>query len=116
LSRNAYRTRPCRDKPRLAKRDAPGQDTGRAQGHLSSYLLRGAPGERHRAMCKSDRKWCDTHGGVLDKHQTHTLRRTSQETHMLTLRNPGQTGNATMTRKQHVAKKSDGDIVAYTCI
>jgi hypothetical protein len=25
------RTRPCRDKPRLAKRGAAGQDTGRAQ-------------------------------------------------------------------------------------
>jgi hypothetical protein len=31
------RTRPCRDKPRLATRDAPGQDTGGAQGNLSSY-------------------------------------------------------------------------------
>jgi hypothetical protein len=29
----------------LDQRDAPGQDTGRSQGHLSSYLLGGAPGE-----------------------------------------------------------------------
>jgi hypothetical protein len=28
------------------QRDAPGQDTGRLQGHLSSYLLGGTPGER----------------------------------------------------------------------
>jgi hypothetical protein len=41
-------------------RDAPGQDTGRSQGHLSSYLLGGAPGERHRARCKTDSRGCDT--------------------------------------------------------
>ncbi len=33
------RTRPCRDKSRLAKRDAPAQDTGRLQGHLGSFPL-----------------------------------------------------------------------------
>jgi hypothetical protein len=32
---------------------------------LSSYLLGGAPGERHRAICKADRKGCDTHGTKL---------------------------------------------------
>jgi hypothetical protein len=42
-----YRTRPCRDKPRLARHDMSGQDTGRARSHLGSYLLGGAPGEIH---------------------------------------------------------------------
>jgi hypothetical protein len=59
IEESLYRTRSCRDKPRLAKRDAPGQDTGRSQGHLRSCLL-GAPGERHQASCKIDRQWCDT--------------------------------------------------------
>jgi hypothetical protein len=36
------RTRPYGDKPRLLKRDAPGEDTNREQGHLSSH-----PIERH---------------------------------------------------------------------
>jgi hypothetical protein len=31
------------------QRDAPGRNTSRAQGYLSSYLRGGAPGERHRA-------------------------------------------------------------------
>jgi hypothetical protein len=60
LRNRLYRTRPCRDKPRIAKRDVPGQDTGTSQGHLSSYLLGGAPGERHRALCKTE-SHCATH-------------------------------------------------------
>jgi hypothetical protein len=52
------------------QRDALGQDTGRSQGHLSSYLLGGAPGERHRARCKLDSRGCDTHCGGLDERPT----------------------------------------------
>jgi hypothetical protein len=94
------------------QRDAPGQDTGRSQGHLSSYLLGGAPEERHRAICKTDSKYCVTHGGVLDEHQTQTLRRTSQETRRATLGDPGQTGNSTMTRNQLVRRMPDGNRTA----
>jgi hypothetical protein len=65
----------------------PRQDTGRSQGHLSSCLLGGAPGERHRAMCKTDRQWCDTPGGVLNKRQTQIPRRTGQTSHRTTLCN-----------------------------
>jgi hypothetical protein len=54
------------------QRDAPGQDTGRSQGHLGSYLLGGAPGERHRAICNSDTTGCDTHGGGLDEQVKDT--------------------------------------------
>jgi hypothetical protein len=79
---------------------------------LSSYLLRGAPEERHRAPCKTDRKWCDTHGGVPDERQTQTLRRTGQQTHRATLGNPGQTGNATMPRNQLVGTKPKGNRTA----
>jgi hypothetical protein len=99
-----YRTRPCRDKPRSAKRDAPGQDTSGAQRHLSSYFLGGVPRERHRAMYKTDSKWCDKYGGELDNRQTQTLRRTGQEAHKATLSKPGQTRNARMTRNQHCQK------------
>jgi hypothetical protein len=87
--------------------DAPGKDTGRPQGHLSSYLVGGAPWERHRAICKSDSKGCDAHGGGLDERPTQTLR-TGQETHRATVGSPGQTGNATVTRDQLVEKKPDG--------
>jgi hypothetical protein len=34
------------------QRDAPGQDTGLSEGHLSSYLLGGAPGPRGEAPGK----------------------------------------------------------------
>jgi hypothetical protein len=40
--RTLYTHKACRDKPRLAKRDAPGQDTGSSQGQLSSYTMGGA--------------------------------------------------------------------------
>jgi hypothetical protein len=80
--------------------EAPGQDTGRSQGHLSSYFEGGAPRERHRAICKTDSKLCDTHGGELHEHQTQTLIRTGQETHRATPGKPGQTGNATITKNQ----------------
>jgi hypothetical protein len=73
------------------QRDAPGQDTGRSQGHLSSYLLGGVPGERHRARCKTDSRGCDTHCGGLDEHPKQNLRRTGQETHKATVGSPGQT-------------------------
>jgi hypothetical protein len=96
-----YRTRSCRDKPRLAKRDTPGQDTGRSQGHLSSCLLGGAPGKRHRAICKKDRQRCDTPGWELDKCQAQIPRRTGQTSHRTTLCNPEQTRDAT-TRSPHV--------------
>jgi hypothetical protein len=56
------RTRPCRDKPRLAKRNALGQDTGRAQGNLTVdplgtpvRTMGGVPGSRHRGMIETDR-------------------------------------------------------------
>jgi hypothetical protein len=88
------------------QRDASGQDTGSSQGHLSSYLLVGAPGERHQGICMAGREGCDTHGVVLDKRQTQTLRRTGPETHWATLGNPGQTANATMTTNQHVREKA----------
>jgi hypothetical protein len=38
-----------RGKPHLAEGDGPGLDTGRSQGHLSTYPIGGAPGQRHRA-------------------------------------------------------------------
>jgi hypothetical protein len=79
---------------------------------LRTYLLGGAPGERHQAICKTYSKLCDTHGGVLDERQTQTLIKTGQETHRATLGNPGQTGNATMTRNQLVGKKADRNITA----
>jgi hypothetical protein len=90
------------------QRDAPGQDTGRSQGHLSSYLLGGAPGERHRARCKTASRGCDTHCGGLDECPTHNLRSTGQEIHRATVGSPGQTWNATMTRNQLAEKKPDG--------
>jgi hypothetical protein len=90
------------------QRDAPGQDTGRAQGHLSSYLLGGAPGKSHRARCKADSRGCDTHCGGLDERPTQKLRSTGQETHGATVGSPGQAGNATMTRNQLVEDKPDG--------
>jgi hypothetical protein len=90
------------------QRDAPGQDTGRSQGHLSSYLLGGAPGERHRARCKSDSTGYDTHRGGPDERPKQNLRSTGQETHWATVGSPGQTGNATMTRNQLVQKKPNG--------
>jgi hypothetical protein len=90
------------------QRDAPGQDTGRPHGHLMSYLLGGAPGERHRARCKTDSRGCDTHCGGLDERPTQNLRSAGQETHRATVGSPGQTGNATMTRNQLVEKKLDG--------
>jgi hypothetical protein len=86
------------------QRDASGQNTGRSQGHLSSYLLGGALGERHRARRKTDSRGCDTHCGG----PTQNLRSTGQETQRATLGSPGQTGNATMTRNQLVEKKPDG--------
>jgi hypothetical protein len=90
------------------QRDAPGQDTGRSQGHLIGYLLGGAPGERHRARCKTDSRGCDTHCGGLDERPTQNPRSTGQETHRATVGRPGQTGNVTMTRNQLVEKKPDG--------
>jgi hypothetical protein len=90
------------------RHDAPGQDTGRSQGHLRSYLLGGAPGERHRARCKADSRGCDTNCGGLDERPTQNLRSTGQETHRATVGSPGQTGNATMTRNQLVEKKPNG--------
>jgi hypothetical protein len=90
------------------QRDAPGQNTGTSQGHLSSYLLGGAPGERHRARCKTDSRGCDTHCGGLHERQTQNLRSTGEETHRATVGSPGQTGNATTTRNQLVEKKPDG--------
>jgi len=87
--------------------DAPGQNTGRAQGYLSSYLRGGAPRERHRAKCETDSRGCDTHCGGLDERPTQNLR-TGQETHRATVGSPGQRGNATMTRSQLVEKKPDG--------
>jgi hypothetical protein len=90
------------------QRDAPGQDTGRAQGHLSSNLRGGAPGERHRARCKSDSRGCDTHCGGQDESPTQKLMSTGQETHGATVGRPGQAGNATMTRNQLVEQKPDG--------
>jgi hypothetical protein len=90
------------------QRDAPGQDTGRSQGHLSTYLLGGALGERHRARCKTDSRGCDTHCGGLDERPTQNLRSTGQETHRATVGSPGQTWNATMTRNQLAEKKADG--------
>jgi hypothetical protein len=92
-----------------SQRDAPGQNTGRSQDHLSSYLLGGAPGDRHRAICKSDGRGCDSHGGELNERPTQTLKRTGQETHRATVGSPGQTGNATITRNQLVEKKPDGN-------
>jgi hypothetical protein len=90
------------------QRGAPGQDPGRTQGHLISYLLGGAPGERHRGGCATDSRGCDTHCGGLDERPTQNLRRTGQETRRATVGSPGQTGNATMTRNQLVEKKLDG--------
>jgi hypothetical protein len=93
------------------QRDAPGQYTGRSQGHLSSYLRRilgGAPGERHRARCKSDSRGCDTHCGGLNERPTQNARSTGQETHRATVGSPGQTANATMTMNQLVERKPDG--------
>jgi hypothetical protein len=90
--------------PSTNQRDAPGclapKDTGRSQGHLSSYLLGGAPGERHRARCKTDSRGCDTHCRGLDERPTQNLRSTGQETHRATVGCPGQTWNTTMTRNQ----------------
>ena len=97
-----YRTRSCRDKPRLAKRDTPGQDTGRPQGHLSSCLLGGAPREKHRATCKIDRQWCDTPGREPDKRQAQIPRRAGQMSHRTTLCNPEQTRDVTTTKNPHV--------------
>ncbi len=90
------------------QRDAPGQDTGRSQGHLSSYLLGGALGKRQRARCKTDSRGCDTHCGGRDERPTQNLRNSGQETHRATVGSPGQTGNATMTRNQLAEKKPDG--------
>jgi hypothetical protein len=42
----------------ISKRDAPGQDTGRAQGNLSSYPLGGALGERHQARFETPLYLC----------------------------------------------------------
>jgi hypothetical protein len=77
------------------QRDEPGQNTGRAQGYLSSDLRGGAPGERHRAKCETDSRGCDTHCGGLDERPTQNLR-TGQETHRATVGIPGQRGNARM--------------------
>jgi hypothetical protein len=90
------------------QRDAPGQNTGRSQRHLSSYLRGGAPGERHRARCETDSRGCDTHCGGLDERPTQNLRSFGQETHMATVGSPGERGNATLTRNQLVEKKPDG--------
>ncbi len=90
------------------QRDAPGQDTGRSQGHLSSYLLGGAPGESHRARCRTDSRGCDTHCGGRDERPTQNLRSTGQETHRATGGSPVQTWNAAMTRNQLAEKKPDG--------
>ncbi len=90
------------------QRDAPGQDTRRSQGHLSSYLLGGGPGERQWARCKSESRGCDTHCGGLDERPTQNLRSAGQETHRAKVGSPRQTGNATMTRNQLVEKKHDG--------
>jgi hypothetical protein len=58
------------------RRDAPGQDTGRSHGHLSTYLLGGAPGERYRARCKSDSRGCDTHcGGQMSRNWSQQMSR-----------------------------------------
>ncbi len=86
------------------QRDAPGQNTGRAEGHLISYLLGGALGERHRAKCKTDSRGCDTHCGGLVERPTQNLRSTGQETHRATVGSPR---NTTMTRNQLVEKKPD---------
>ncbi len=86
--------------------------------HFSSCFLGGAPGERHRATCKTDSTWCDTIGGVVVKRQTQTLRGTGQETHRATLGSPGQTGNATMTTNQAPRKepRRKQNRVAHTTI
>jgi hypothetical protein len=76
LRRKAFQGKAMQRQTSTNQRDAPGQDTGRSQGHLRSYLLGGAPGEKHRAICTADSKGCDTHGGGLNERQTQTLRRT----------------------------------------
>jgi hypothetical protein len=50
------RTRSMQRETSTKQRGAPGQDTGRSQSHLSSYLAGGAPGQRHRTICKTDGK------------------------------------------------------------
>jgi hypothetical protein len=102
-----YRTRPCRDKPRQTNVTRRGKTPARHKA-ISSYLLGGAPGERHRARCKTDSRGCDTHCGGLDERPTQNLRSTGQETHRATVGSPGQTWNATMTGNQLAEKKPDG--------
>jgi hypothetical protein len=108
LRRKALQDKAMQRQTSTNQHDTPGQDTGMSQGHLSSYLLGGAPGERHRARCKSDGRGCDTHCGGLDEPPTQNLRSTGQETHRATVGSPTQTGNATMTRNQLVETKPDG--------
>ena len=107
LMRKALQDKAIQRQTSTNQRDAPGQDTGRSQGHLSTYLLGGALGERHRARCKTDSRGCDTHCGGLDERPTQNLRSTGQETHRATVGSPGQTWNATMTRNQLAEKKPD---------
>jgi hypothetical protein len=107
LRRKALQDKAMQRQTSTNQRGAPGQGTGRTQGHLSSYLLGGAPGERHRARCKTDSRGCDTHCGGLDERPTQNLRSTGQETHRATVGSPGQTWNATMTRNQLAEKKPD---------
>jgi hypothetical protein len=90
------------------QRDAPGQDTGRSQGLLSSYLLGGAPGERHRARCKSHSRGCDTHCRGLDERPMQNLRSTGQENPQGDSRQPRTDRECDMTRNQLVEKKPDG--------
>ncbi len=69
---------------------------------MSSSLLGGAPGERHRAICKPDSNWCDTHGGVLAR------RTPDADTEENRPGDPqGDSGNPgqTMIRKQGVGEK-----------
>jgi hypothetical protein len=73
LRRKALQDKAMQRQTSKNQRDAPGQDTGRSQGHLSSYLLGGPPGERHRARCKTDSRGCDTHRGGLDERPTQNL-------------------------------------------
>jgi hypothetical protein len=119
LRRKALQDKAMQKQTSTNQRDAPGQDTGRdrSQGHLSSYLLGGAPGERRRARCKTESRGCDTHCGGLDERPTQNLRSTGQETHRATVGSPGQTWNATMTRNQLAEKKSDGkELRKYTTV
>jgi hypothetical protein len=54
LRRKSLQDRSCRDNPRLAKRDMPGQDTGRPQGHLSRFLSTELLSCMRQCLCQDD--------------------------------------------------------------